>query len=254
MDLTVISSNILFDAENAEFPWKDRKDFLANTLLSHKPDLIATQEGWEWQIKELLELLPGYKLICEHRSWIKDRMYPCLFIREDFEVNASGDFWLSATPEAPDSSDFESAFPRLCSWARITVDDKNILWANTHLDHILPSTREGQVKVLASEISKIKKSEDTLILCGDFNEGPSKPVHKFILNNLSLNDPWIELGNLEQSSFHHFRPNEIHGERIDWILHSSRLKAKKILLDQARNQQDAFPSDHYPVIAQYHFS
>ena len=53
MNLCFITSNIRFDnPDDGLNAWPHRKSLLAQTLLAHSPDIIATQEGRFHQLKE----------------------------------------------------------------------------------------------------------------------------------------------------------------------------------------------------------
>lgn len=248
MFLKIITSNIRFDnPKDIPHDWQGRREILSAFINSISPDLLGTQEGLRPQIYDLHSLISPLKMADQHREWIVDRMYPTIFHSERLEYLNSGDIWLSETPQIAASKSFQSAFPRLCTWSKFKINQKKLLYVNTHLDHLLTSTRVLQAKVLASEISKIHDC-DYLVLTGDFNDSPTSDVHKILIDSLSLSDPWIELGKEEKVSHHDFHTPAQDGARIDWILVSKNIECKEIeLYDKSTN--GLFPSDHYPVWA-----
>ncbi len=244
--MKIISSNIRFnnpaDKENA---WPHRKSFLTNLLLSYHPDIIGTQEGREPQIRELLSLLPGRLLVDGHRKWIEQRMYPCLFVSHNILVEKSADIWFSKTPHVPGTKLEDSAFPRMATFAIISIDKKQILVANMHLDHTADPVREDQIDIFIKEIKNIE-FDGPLIICGDFNSKVDGAVYKKLIDELSLVDPWKTLSLKEETSFHQFMGTLDTGHRIDWILHSEHFMCKEIkLLKDTEN--GLYPSDHFPV-------
>ena len=247
----IISSNIRFASEeDGPNTWHNRKEFLASVINHHLPDILCSQEGRKPQILEFESSFPHLSLIDSHRDWILERMYPCIYLNlTKFECQDSGDFWLSETPFQAGSKSFNSAFPRLCTWAKVK-NNKSFYIFNTHLDHLQTETRIQQAKVLKKLISQINSERLPYILCGDFNEGPTEAVHNELLSG-ELNDPWLELKLPEETSFHRFQKNFSQGKRIDWILSSKEITVPHILLDKSE-KAPLFPSDHYPVIA--HFS
>lgn len=135
---------------------------MRDILLSHSPDIIATQEGRFHQLQDLNSLLLDFELVDDHRAWIGERMYPTFFVKKNrFEKMKSEDIWLSETPDVAGSRSFDSAFPRLMTWMKIQpVNSQNDLWlVNTHLDHIKDETRLGQVQVLSKELKKFWKEK-----------------------------------------------------------------------------------------------
>ncbi len=253
MNLTLISANIRFnnpaDGVNA---WPHRKQYLADLLHGHTPDIIATQEGRSDQLQELLSLLPDFEMIAQHRSWIAERMYPTLFVRKNtFELKYSFDKWLSETPDVAGSKSFDSAFPRLMTGAVLKHKAilNPLLVVNTHFDHIKPSTRVEQARVLTSEVKKIIKPNDHLILMGDYNDSPESETRKVIETHFPhLQDAWRLFNTREETSHHGFNSEINAGSRIDWILVDQEAKVLDSFLDKS-HRGDVYPSDHYPVIA-----
>lgn len=250
MKLKVASSNIRFDnPKDGDHDWKGRREILADVINSFNPDLLGTQEGWQWQLYDLKSLLEELDISDSHRSWIDERMYPSIFYRrEDLHVLDSGDIWLSETPDVVASKSFNSAFPRLCTWSKFKCSQKRtLLFVDVHLDHIHSETREAQIGVLINEISKINDCTH-MILCGDFNESPREDVRKLIVEKLGLYDPWTAHEKPEETSHHNFTGERCDGARIDWIMLSKNISCDAIDLHRD-SHRGIFPSDHFPVFA-----
>jgi endonuclease/exonuclease/phosphatase family metal-dependent hydrolase len=254
MKLNIVTSNIRFHTEKDEQnSWTHRRTVLSEILSNLAPDILGTQEGREPQLKDLLSLLSNMEMIESHRQWINERMYPCLFYRpEKIEVNESGDIWLSETPKVPGSSSFDSAFPRLCTWAKLTIKKENqkLFVVNCHLDHVKEETRVSQVKVLIKETQARNIENLPMILMGDFNDGPKGPVRLSLSQEIpEISDPWLELSLPEGPSHHSFSGENPTGARIDWILLDKRLKANSIQMIK-EHRDGLYPSDHFPVSAE----
>ena len=252
MSLRLITSNIRFEnAADMDHDWSKRRELLAQVLLKFKADVIGTQEGREPQLRDLESLLNGFKIIDSHREWIDERMYPTLYINpEKIEVIKSGDIWLSETPEIDGSSSFNSAFPRLCTWATLKHKEtkKTFFLINTHLDHILEETRVNQIKVLLEECNKANLDDHPIILMGDFNADHDSEVRKEVLRTWDfLHDPWHTLQLEEETSFHKFKGINNDGSRIDWILVDRSVKTHDIYMDKT-SKDGLYPSDHFPVM------
>jgi endonuclease/exonuclease/phosphatase family metal-dependent hydrolase len=252
MNLCFITSNIRFDnPEDGVNAWPYRKSLLAQTLLAHEPDLIATQEGRFHQLKEFEELLEHYHIVDHHRSWIKERMYPTFFVKKNaFEIIRSEDVWLSETPEVAGSLSFGSTFPRLLTWMKIQIknSEKKFLVINTHLDHVRHETRLEQVRVLTNKIQQLRDGVSYLVLMGDFNDSPESKIRKIILESFpELEDAWSRFNFNEETSHHAFNGECQNGARIDWILTDQRLIIEKHTLDKT-TIEGRYPSDHFPVI------
>lgn len=257
MTLRIVSSNIRFEnPKDGEHDWPHRKLFLAETIHSFFPDIIGTQEGREPQLRDLESQLPNHQLIDHHREWIEQRMYPSLFYNpSNIEIIESGDIWLSKTPDVPGSSSFDSAFPRVAPWMIATIkhNEKKIIVANAHLDHVLDETRIKQAEVLINELMAKNNENLPLFLMGDFNAAPDSVVRKVIYqHHKELYDPWEKLGLKEESSYHKFLGHHLEGARIDWFLIDKRIKCVEVYLDKSA-KGSLYPSDHFPLKGVFKF-
>ncbi len=249
MRLSLVSSNIRFDSPNdGDHRWDCRKKLLSSILLKDNPDIIATQEGRQPQLRDLESLLPDYKIADQHRDWIAERMYPSIYYKNtNTKILDSGDIWLSETPGLPGSSSFKSIFPRLCSWVKCQKEKQQFYYYNLHLDHILDETRINQIKVLIEERKKINIEKLPIIIGGDFNNPAGGDLYKLLLNQIPhLYDPWKKLGHSEETSYHHFDGTHEKGSRIDWILVDKRFTTQEIYFDKTQ-LENLYPSDHFPL-------
>lgn len=254
MNLCLITSNIRFDnPHDGANAWPHRRNKLTNLLLSHAPDIIATQEGRIDQLKEFETLLKDFELIDHHRAWIKERMYPSFYLRRNlFDVIKSEDLWLSETPAIAGSVSFNSAFPRLMTWMKVRPKNsqKELLLVNTHLDHVKQTTRLEQAKVLAQEIGKILDKDSVLIIMGDFNDSPDSEVRKVLTSEFpNLQDSWQLFHEAEETSHHAFSGECQNGARIDWILVDQKIEIHNCLMDKSK-PEGSYPSDHFPVVCE----
>ena len=251
MDLCLITCNIRFDnPADGLNSWQYRRDFLTQTLLKYGPSIIATQEGRFHQLNELKVLLNDYDLSDYHRSWIGERMYPTIFLKQGhFEHLRSGDNWLSETPDVAGSISFGSTFPRLMTWCEVQVknSDQKLMLIDTHLDHMKSLTREGQVEVLIQQIQKIWDPNSFLVIMGDFNDSPESKVRELLTLEFHLTDAWKLFNSKEETSHHAFKGEMQNGSRIDWILTDPRLKVKSCIMDKSVDGE-AYPTDHFPIV------
>ncbi len=253
----IISSNIRFDNPNdGKHIWKNRKHLLAQIINDFESDILGTQEGWKLQLKDLAASLKNLILIDQHRRWIAERMYPCIFINPDtVRILRSGDIWLSDTPSVPGSSFLGSAFPRLCTWiaGQFINTNRAFFFVNVHLDNLLAEIRARQIEVLVKEAKKNNYQNLPLILCGDFNESPFGEVRKIISSCFrNLYDPWFMLNKEEEASHHSFQESLNDDKRIDWIMVDKKIRCHDIHFDKT-SQNNLYPSDHYPLKGTFSF-
>jgi len=249
MEMRFMSFNIRFDnPHDGENAWPHRKEFLAGIIKDFRTEVLGTQEGRQPQLLELAELLPSLSIIDIHREWIDERMYPSLFYNPKvFSLVESGDIWLSETPDEAGSTSFDSAFPRLCTWAKLKHESGEVIFCvNAHLDHVKESTRLAQAKVLATEVCALA-GDLPIIMMGDFNSAPTTLVRHQIMRDIrGITDPWETLKLPETVSYHKFGPLPPDGSRIDWFLVSPELTPKFLELDTV-SRGNLWPSDHYPL-------
>lgn len=246
---SLVTANIRFDNPNdGHNRWGNRRAALTALLRRLEPDFIATQEGWHRQIDDIDSDLPDHRLADDHRSWIEDRMYPCIFYRQNrVELLESGDIWLSKTPDEPGSSSFGSSFPRLATWVRVRAGSGRYLVANMHLDNSTDAVRRSQSLVARTVLADHLNAGDYLVLMGDFNEAPGGGVADALAQLGELYDPWIASKLPERGSYHAFAGESFEHDRIDWILLDRRLRYESIELDRSKID-GRYPSDHFPVI------
>jgi endonuclease/exonuclease/phosphatase family metal-dependent hydrolase len=267
--LNIMSANILFEHDeymqqkDGTFkyhgpPWEKRRPLFKTLIEHHLPHILCTQEGKEAQARDMATL-SSLTLVEHHRSWISERMYPSIYYSpKDILPIKTGDLWLSPTPHIPGSFLQEGGFPRLCHWLVFYhfASKKIGLLANMHLDHLSDMIRKKQIDIFIQEFSPLAYSypQASLIICGDFNEGPDGYVHRTLLDHFSnLCDPWNVLHKKEHPSHHKFTHSYLEAKRIDWILLDKKNKLKNIFFDQFCDH-DLFPSDHYPLVAQFTLS
>ncbi len=203
------------------------------------------------QLVYLRNSLPGYHLHAPQRTLDDTCQYPTLFFQKHgLVVHEGGEFWLSKTPEVHRSKSWDSAFPRMMSYARVSdVDTNNDFWvAVTHLDHMGVEARYQQAKIIAEWVST---RTGPVILMGDFNDSPGSPAHALLTSpEIGLQDTWKILGQKEEAdSFtHHGFTGIPQKARMDWILVSPHFRVIEVEIIKAHSE-NRYPSDHFPYLA-----
>ena len=178
-ELTVMTLNMRYDnPEDGANNWRFRRERIAELIRSEAVDLLGTQEVLANQFDDLQALLPGYRAVGVGREdGARAGEFNAVFFRSDrFELLDSGVFWLSENPETPGSKGWDGACERLATWT--VLRDKSggeLLFINTHLDHIGEQARREGVALLLRRIETLRAGRP-VILTGDFNAEPSSPV------------------------------------------------------------------------------
>lgn len=159
MELKVATWNVKYDADY-EVPWSSRRSSFQHIIRHANPDILCVQEALNHQVHDIAEMLD--------KSWIgvgrddgrEAGEYCAIFYPSDWNLVASGTFWLSEEPDTPASMSWDTACTRICTWA----DFGHICIANTHLDHI---SSQAQVEGIKLILRRLDGQLD--VLAGDFN-------------------------------------------------------------------------------------
>lgn len=248
--MRVMTFNLRFendtDGDNA---WVFRRELAAAVISRWRPDILGTQEGKRDQLLFLAAALPEYGLYMPGREMDETIQCPTLFFRKSsVKVLDGGEFWLSETPGVRLSKSWDSAFPRMMSWARVSMVQgrRRFITAVTHLDHLGAVARLEQGSMMAHWVNR---QTLPVVLMGDFNDAPGSPVHE-LLTRSRLHDAWLTAGKKDSQAF--FTRHRFDGvprvARLDWILTDKRFCVKGIWIVHDRHQ-GRYPSDHFPVVA-----
>ena len=252
--LRVMSFNIRYGTANdGKDVWMNRRELVVQTIKTFKPDLLGTQETLPFQASYIYEQLPDYTYIGWSRDDSKNGEQCGIFVRsERFEIQESGQFWLSESPDEKFSKSWDSSLPRVVTWTRLKdklANDRELLFANTHFDHRGEEARKQSGILLRGRLSEMVPKLP-IIVTGDFNcDQESEPYQELLKENV-LRDSFRTIhpnrGD-DEGTFHGFsgKPG---AARIDWILATESFKATAATIDRT-NADGRYPSDHFPVSA-----
>lgn len=253
-ELDVMSFNIRFgSAKDGDNSWPQRKELVVETIQRRAPDLLGLQESVDFQVEYLAEALPEYEVYSVPRTPEGGESCAIFFLKNRFEKEEAGTFWLSETPEVVGSKSWDSSLPRIVSWVRLREKDsgKLFVFANTHFDHRGAVAREESAKLIRKRIPEIAGGIP-FVVTGDFNCFDGSAPHlalvgegsEFVDTYRKLNP---EVVPEKEGTFTGFK-NQDDGRRIDWVLCSPDFAVKSAGIDRFR-KDGRLPSDHYPVTA-----
>lgn len=266
LELKVMTFNIRYGTANdGEDRWENRRQMVFDVLRENQPDALGLQEALHFQIDEICKAVPEYGRLGVARDDGKTKGEYCaiLYCQDRLEVNESGTFWFSDTPDVAGSSHWGNANVRICTWARFVEkkSSKAFYLYNLHLDHVSQPSREKSVVLLAERIRE-RKHSDPFIITGDFNAGESNPAIKYLKGKAILSEGENKSENLvpvvdtfrvlyadanEVGTFNTFKGNR-RGEKIDFILTLPDVQVLEAqIVHTERNGR--YPSDHFPVAA-----
>ncbi len=252
--IRVMSFNIRYGTANdGKDAWPLRKDMVLQTINMFAPDLLGTQETQPDQARFMKENLTAFQYVGWARDESKNSEECGLLVRsERFEVVASGQFWLSETPDVKFSKSWDSSLPRVVTWVLLRdrkADNREFCFANTHFDHKGETARQESAKLIRANMKELIP-DHPVIVTGDFNTGEGSPSYQSLTSDGGLVDVFRSIHKSPQDSegtFHGFsgKPGK---ERIDWILSTAHFVATDTEIVRT-NTDGRYPSDHFPVTA-----
>lgn len=270
-DLCVMTFNIRYGtADDGENRWENRREMVVDVLRRHGPDVVGLQEALRFQIDAIREALPQYAEIGVGRDDgdTKGEYSAILYRKDRFDVNDAGTFWFSDTPTVPGSTHWGNQITRICTWARFVpkAPGQTFYMFNTHFDHQSQPSREKSAVLLAQRI-RDRRHRDPVLVTGDFNAGEDNPAVQYLKGAGELDVAWNGLSKnpvplvdtfrvlhpdaSEVGTFHTFNGDRSR-VKIDYVFALPGVEVLKadILHD---NEDNRYPSDHFPVIAELRF-
>jgi endonuclease/exonuclease/phosphatase family metal-dependent hydrolase len=247
--------NLRFDNDaDRENSWDRRRRQVIDLIERYAPSVLGTQEGTPRQLRYLRENLCGYAMHTPpERVWDETCQYTTLFYRcGELRVSEGGECWLSKNPTVHRSKDWDSAYPRMMSYALcepVGPGAGPLFWAVvTHLDNLGTEARVRQAGLISEWLGKRRQAP--VVLMGDFNDAPGSTVHRLLTSpEFGLRDSWevLGLGEGRESMTHHGFVGVPDICRLDWILLSGHFHVLDARIIRDHNE-GRYPSDHFPYL------
>lgn len=247
-ELHVMTFNIRYGtAADGDHAWPARRDLVAERIAAESPDVLAIQEGLDFQLEELSEVLAGYQKLGQHREGGTGGEFSGLYVRSDrVQLLDWGEFWLSPTPEAVASRGWDAALPRMAVWAEVQLRSGGsaVRVYGTHYDHRGATARVGSSELILRDAEACPR----VIAMGDFNAiEDTAPIEAFFAAGWKSAVAEL-LPEDTRGTFNGFR-DPTGGRRIDHILSRGLQPTHAQIL--GGRVGDLFPSDHDAVTARF---
>lgn len=253
--LRVLCYNLRYitPADKGERAWTARRDQAAELIKTDAADIVGIQEGVPQMLDDLAERVPGYAVIGVGREDGSDKgEYSAILVNSNrFRIQESGTFWLSDTPEVPNSRTWGNQVTRICTWAKLYDREtrRTFHFYNTHLDHESPEARQKGTELILARIAT-RQPAGPVILTGDLNAREGDPLHGSI-KAAGFADVWRAVhpdATAEEGETVHGFTGAATGARIDYIYASPDFTPVDAAVIRS-SKDGAYPSDHYPVRA-----
>ena len=175
------------EKDEGERSWRDRRnDFFAH-VRKLDLDVFGLQEVTAGQYREIEKEFSDYAFAGRFRE-AKDfvgEAVPVYYRKSRFDLEKSGTFWLSETPEEPGSKSWGTAFPRVCTYVilRDKASGRRFCFANAHTDHVSEEAREKGMLLVVERMKKFGEGAP-IVFVGDHNcretEAPAKAVSQIL--------------------------------------------------------------------------
>lgn len=171
---------------------------------------------------------------------------PILYRSDRLTLLDQGWFFFSDTPEVIYSRTFNGSYPAFTSWAEFQDRDtgRRFRVVNVHTDYASRSNRMQSVALVAEKIMPWLARDETLFLIGDINARLGDTEVR------TLEDTGLQFAPVSGATYHFNRGINLFGA-IDHIASSgdAALIGSPVVLREKFDGE--WPTDHYPVIADY---
>ena len=192
--LSVASFNVRYGtADDGEDRWELREELVLAEAERLTPGVLAVQEALDFQVDALLERLPRLTKIGQHREGGTRGEFSGLLVDQTvFEVEASGDLWLSETPDEVGSVGWDAALTRSATWVRLAdrTTPLRFVAIGTHFDHRGERARLESARLLARELER---------LCREGAGPDGRPLPGLLLGDLNAGEDSAPLAALGEA-------------------------------------------------------
>ena len=249
MRLRIVTLNVRRDQQDDGINnWQFRRDLIAAIVRKYEPDIAAFQEVLVHQLRDLQEMLPGYRYLGVGRDDGREAGEFAPIFYRDLPVARQGTFWLSDTPERPSRT--WPGMTRICTWTTF-AGARPFAVFNCHLEYEFEETQLNSVALLAAKTQEYP-ARLPLFLVGDFNLTPGSSPYAALTKVFS--DGYVPHRDDTAVTFHDWTGRTVaardRAERIDHVWHRGNVKVAdcRVLTDNPSTQLGVYPSDHWPVL------
>lgn len=268
IELELMTFNIRFDnPADGENGWAKRRAMVVDVIRDRHADFVGLQEALHTQLVDIGPPAPYGQLGVGRSDGREGGEFSAILYRRDrFDVDETGTFWLSPTPEVPGSVGWGNNVTRVCTWAELTERSsrRRFYVFNTHLDHESQSARALGAELIARRIATRPRPEEPVILMGDLNAGEDNAVVRYLSGKLERASEGASAAPAlaMTDTFRAVHPDAVAvgtfnswtgdtaGPKIDYVFVAPAARVDVLSAEIVHAAREGrYPSDHYPLTA-----
>lgn len=236
--------------------WEARKEPMDRVFKAIGADVVAFQEMETFTGNDddsvnltrayLLERNPGFAAaaIGDWREFPSTQ--PIFYRRERLVLLDQGWFFFSETPEVIYSRTFNGSYPAFASWAKFRDRSSGDAFrvVNVHTDFRSRENRRRSVALIAARIGPWIAAGETVFVAGDLNARHGSDLHGV------LEETGLAFVRIDGATYHLDRGLNLFGA-IDHIGYSGGARPVGDAVVVREKFGDVWPTDHYPVVADF---
>lgn len=252
VSLKVMSYNV-YVVDDLIHAHEKRAPGVAANIANALPDVFGLQEANQDWMQRIPEALPEYSFVgCGRDDGETAGEYsPVFYLTEKYDLADGGTFWFSDTPDTP-SRTWGSRYNRICSWAVLTekASGKSFAVFNSHWDHLSVESRNRSAALLLEKIGEYAP-DLPVVITGDFNCKPDTIAYKTLIDGGFVDSMYVSPETSRIGTFHgYYKLNTENELPIDHILFLARRGYSASYRVIADKVDGAYPSDHFPIVAE----
>jgi endonuclease/exonuclease/phosphatase family metal-dependent hydrolase len=261
-DLSVMSFHIkqrsLVDGVNS---WENRKPLVLWLLKDKEPDIIGFQVVDKNQLVNLLFDLPQYRYVGDGSNGELDPgpFNPIFFKKDEFDLIAKSQFWLSENPELQGSKGWDSDESNIVSWVKLRNRNSGHIFFvfNTCFSELSSESRLKSAKLILQKINMIADNAP-VIVTGTINETPQDSAYHILTGNYEKHFPLWDSETIaeitpDEPTYTYNAFSESTQLKRDYILVNGYLNVNEFMFFPSKKGK-VFISNHYPIMVNLTFN
>ena len=236
--------------------WEQRKEPMQAAIQTMQADIIAFQEMESFAgrgadignltLDYLLTRNPDYAAGATGDPEVFPSTQPIFYKTERFDLLDQGWFFFSDTPEKIYSRTYNGSYPAFASWVQLREKSSGgeFKVINLHTDYASRSNRLQSIELVARQVQPWIDGGETVFVVGDFNARLGSVTHG-LLENLGFSFVPVQ-----GSTYHFDRGLNLFGA-IDHIAYKGTVELLGMPVVLQSKFLSEWPTDHYPVLADY---